>query len=157
MMTSSDGIRFLRARRGGRRGTELAQSLDGRRRRREHLCYVAKGITKGSLAELTFPSRATTGQPLRISNRSSARSALRRRRAPVGATPEASGGVQGGAAPPLLHASTPMHAWQPLDSPGACLGMLRAGWPRRWSRLMQPSKEEASWTCTMSCAKQGVA
>ena len=35
--------------------------------------------------------------------------------------------------------------------------MLRAGWPRRWSRLMQPIKEEASWTCTMSCAKQGVA
>ena len=44
-----------------------------------------------------------------------------------------------------------------LVRPSVRLGMLRAGWPRSWGRLMQPSKEEASWTCTMSCAKQGVA
>ena len=45
-----------------------------------------------------------------------------------------------------------------LVRPSVRLGMLRAGWPRSWGRLIhQPSKEEASWTCTMSCAKQGLA
>jgi len=44
-----------------------------------------------------------------------------------------------------------------LVRPSVRLGMLRAGWPRSWGRLMQPSKEKASWTCSMSCAKQGVA
>ena len=41
--------------------------------------------------------------------------------------------------------------------PGLRLGLVHAGRPRRWSRLMETSRKEASWSCSMSCStKQAV-
>jgi len=77
---------------------------------------IAKGPAKALLAELTLPSRATTPNFKSLSLRAVPCAAGARRQAPRRRRP---GGVQGGAAPPLLHASTPC-------TPGNPHGCLRA-------------------------------
>ena len=43
-----------------------------------------------------------------------------------------------------------------LVRPGVRIELVHTPWPRRWSRLMDPSKEGGSWSCFMSCTRLAV-